>query len=56
MSEKNRPIISEEEGLMYLARETQELQREADRLDARIDVIKCYAMERALEKLSKEKT
>jgi len=39
-------ITSREDALMYLKMETQELQRESDRLQAKIDAIKLEAMEK----------
>ena len=39
-------ITSREDALMYLKMEAQELQRESDRLQAKIDAIKLEAMEK----------
>ena len=54
MAEGNEPIISEENALMYLRMEARELQRESEHLQAKIDAIKCDAMERVLKELSKK--
>ena len=47
-------MISREDGLMYLKMQARELQRESDRLQAKIDAMKLEAMDRAMEKLYKE--
>ena len=47
-------IISREDSLMYRVMEAKELQRQQERLQAKIDAIKLEAMDRAMEKLHKE--
>lgn len=42
---KQKPLISKEDGLMYLNMEAKELQRELEHFEAKIDAIKLAAMD-----------